>query len=257
MIAARFLVFSCLLLLLFALATSAQRTRRPAPRPTPKPTPTVSPVITAAKAQVANQLFNVNVFVDKMGPVAVAIEEADREAKAGRLKRESIDVNEANKKKVIAAIRGLRDGLVSLETEFRTRPQLTQYLATIQGIGTLCARAEDSAIAGQFVASKDPLRQVALKLNDTLAILPGPPVNTGYSPPVVNKPASEPKPALASTGKREPVLGMTTTEVLASTWGAPINKRVSTTSNGTTEVWTYSGNRSLYFFNGKVTNIVR
>ena len=266
--AARFLTILCIVLLSFAFTVSAQKTRKPVPRATPKPTPTaVNPVVAVAKLQVSNQLYNVNIFVDKMGPIAVAIENADKEANAGRLKKEAIAANEANKKKIIAAIRGLRDGLVALETDFRTKPQLTQYLQRIQGISTLSAQSEDRAIAGQFVASKDPLRQAALKLNDALAVLPGPVTNG--APPALNQnktvPASNPPPNTSistspqpvSTAKRDPSLGMTTAEVLLTSWGKPIDKRSSGSPNGTTEVWVYSGNRTLYFFNGILTNIVR
>jgi len=273
--AARFLTVLSIFLLFFVLTASAQKTRKPVPRATPRPTPTaVNPVVAVAKLQVSNQLYNVNIFVDKMGPIAVAIENADKEANAGKLKKEAIAANKANKEKIIAAIRGLRDGLVALETDFRTRPQLTQYLQKIQGISTLSAQSEDRAIAGQFVASKDPLRQIALKLNDTLAVLPGPAipgVSTTRTVPASNSTANQnttvpssnsgknstvsTSTAPVSTPKRAPSLGMTTGEVLLTSWGKPIDKRSSGSPNGTTEVWVYSGNRTLYFYNGILTNI--
>jgi hypothetical protein len=258
-----------LALAIFGFSADAQRTRRPAPRPTPKPTPVaVNPVISAAKHQVSNQLHNVKVFVDRMGPIAVAIENADRDAAARRLKQSEIAVNEANKKKVVAAIRALQEGLVSLETDFRTKAQLAAYLPKIQGITTLCAQSEDRAIAGKFVSSKDPLREVILKLNDTLAVLPGPMIAGSSTTPVRPQPVSNQtttisNPARTTSGttttsaKREPAMGMTQAEVLASTWGAPSNKRTSTTANGTTDVWTYSGKRTIYFFNGKVSQILQ
>ncbi len=257
----RFLTVFSLLLLCFVVSASAQRSKRPAPRPTPTPAkPYINPVISVAKMQVENQLFNVNLFVDRLGPIAIIIENADKEAAAGRLRNELKAANETNKQKTIAAIRAMRDPLVALETDFRTKSVLTQYLPQIQGISTLFAQAEDKAIAGQFVAAKDPLRQVALRLNDTLAVLPGPAIG-GASPPARNRtvPANTPVRNVAtspstSTTKREPAIGMTTAEVLQSAWGAPNAKRNSTVN---TEVWMYSGNRSLYFFKGKLTNIVK
>lgn len=267
----RFLTILMVVLLGLALPAAAQR-RKPAPKATPKPTPTgsaVNPVVAAAKQQVANQLHNVNAFVNIMGPVAVAIESADKNATARKLSTEEIAANETNKQKLIAAIRGLREGLMALETEFRTKPQLSQYLPKIQGISTLCAQSEDNAIAGRFVASKDPLRQIAQRLNDALAVLPGPllpdsstnsiqqpavpnqnrtvTATTNGSNPVVNQ--------NVSNTKSEVTVGMSIVQVLASSWGAPSNKRSSTSPNGTTEVWLYPGNRTLYFFNGKVTRI--
>jgi hypothetical protein len=268
-----------LALAIFAASVDAQRrTRRPAPKPTPKPTPAVNTVVANAKHQVSNQLHNVKVFVDRMGPIAVGIENADRDAAARKLKQSDIAVNEANKKKVVAAIRALQEGLVALETDFRTKPQLAAYLPKIQGITSLCAQSEDQAIAGKFVASKDPLRDVILKLNDTLAVMPGPmiagrPTTTPVRPqPVSNQPVSNRTtitvPSASKTtsstagststsAKREPAVGMTPDDVLASTWGAPTSKRNSKSANGTTEVWVYSDNRTIYFFNGKVSQIIK
>ena len=267
----RFLTILMVVLLGLALPTAAQR-RKPAPKATPKPTPTgsaVSPVVAAAKQQVANQLYNVKVFVDKMGPIAVAIENTDKDATARKLSTEEIAANETNKQKLIAAIRGLREGLMALETDFRTKPQLSQYLPKIQGIGTLCGQSEDSAIAGRFVASKDPLRQIAQRLNDALAVLPGPllpdstsnsiqPTSVSNQDRAVSSAANGSRPVVnqnVSNTKSDVSVGMSIVQVLASSWGAPSNKRSSTTPNGTTEVWLYPGNRTLYFFNGKLTRI--
>ena len=261
---------------IFAITGEAQK-RKTTPKATPRPTPVKSTptnaVVSAAKQQVANQLHNVNVFVDKIGPIAVVIENADKEAAARRLSREATAANETNKKNVIAALSGLRTGLVKLESDFRTKPQLSQYLPKIQGISTLAASAEDSAIAGRFVAAKDPLREVSLKLNDTLAVLPGPlapgsvtptraasstsaPARTVSSPSTTstNRPVS-----MTTTGgaKRDPAVGMTIAEVSQGAWGAPTSKRTSTTANGTTDVWTYAGKGTVYFYNGKVTQILR
>jgi hypothetical protein len=259
----RFLSVSCILIAFFAVTATAQKSRRPAPRPTPTPSkPYVNPVISVAKMQVENQLFNVNLFVDKMGPVAVAFENADKDAAAGKLKKETADSIEANKKKMITAIRGLREPLVALETDFRTKAPLTPYLSNIQGIGALCSRTEDSAIAGQWVAAKEPLRQIAQKLNDTLAVLPGgggtiSPAGSGSGRPstVQTRPISNTTTPVSNTStKSEVSVGMTPDQVLATSWGAPIGKRKSSAN---TEVWTYSGNRTVYFFKGKVSNIVR
>ena len=271
---AKLLTVFSILLVLFVVSASAQRTRRPARRPAPKPTPTpvrpvITPEVTAAKQQVANQLHNVNVFVDIFGPVAVGLEANDKAAASRTLTGKALEKHDLDKRKIIAAIRGLRDGIVALETNFRTKPQLSLYLPKIQGIGTLSTQSEDSAIAGKFVAAKEPLRQIGLKLNETLAVLPGPmpagtsPVRTPPSTtqnrpvsnaPVQNRPTSTAPPP-TSTGKRAPSLGMTTNEVLQSSWGAPVSKR--TNQSGTTEVWSYTGNRSIYFYNGKVSNIVQ
>lgn len=262
----RFTSLLVITLSILAGASQAQRTRKPAPRPTPVRN-NVNPVISTAKQQVSNQLYNVNVFVEKIGPIAVAIETADRDAAARKLNRDAVAANEANKRKVVDAIRVLRTALVNLESDFRTKPLLSQYLPKIEGISALAADSEDSAIAGKFVAAKDPLREIALKLNDTLAVMPGT-LAPGSATPTVparkaantTAPAVRTVPAAATTSpgaQRDPVVGMTTAEVSQSSWGTPSSKRTSSTANGTTEVWTYSGKGTIYFFNGKVTQILR
>ena len=136
------------------------------------PKPAVTSVMIIAKTKVSNQRSNVTQFVDVLGPIAQGIENIDAEAKTKRLSRETMAKNEANKKKVVAAIRNLRTGIVNLETEFRTKPDLKRFLVNIQGVSDLCADAEDSALAGKFVAAKDPLRTVGRKLTETLAVMP-------------------------------------------------------------------------------------
>ncbi|KXJ98406.1 MAG: hypothetical protein UZ17_ACD001002761 [Acidobacteria bacterium OLB17] len=73
---------------------------------------------------------------------------------------------------MIAAIRNLRVGIAELESDFRTKTSLRKYLPTIQGSTDLVASSEDLALAGKFVAAKDPLRDVLKKLIDTLNVMP-------------------------------------------------------------------------------------
>lgn len=158
----------------FVVTADAQR-KKPVRR-TSVYRPPVKPAVTAAmivtKTKVANQHDNVNKFVDVLGPIAVGIEASDSEAKTRKVPKKLLDQNAANKQKVILAIRNLKTGLVNLETEFRTKTDLKKFLINIQGISDLCLKAEDSALAGKFVASKEPLRTVARKLSDTLAVMP-------------------------------------------------------------------------------------
>lgn len=261
----RFTALSILALLFLAVTTEAQRTRRPTPKATPKPTPVktfpANAVVSSAKQSLSIQHHNVNVFVDRIGPIALTLEAMDRDAASRRLTGEKLAEHQQNKKDVVSAFAALRTALVSLESDFRTKPQLSQYLPKIQGISGLAAEAEDSAIAGKFVAAKDPLREVALKLNDTLAVLPGPTTGgttrSATTTAVPTRTVSNTSASSASTGKREPAVGMTTAEVMQSTWGTTTNKRTSTSTNGTTEVWTYAGKGTIYFFNGKVTQVLR
>jgi hypothetical protein len=160
--------------IVFAGIASAQKsTTRPAPRPTPPRTTTLPPLdVRAARVKVSNQLYNLAAFVERLGPIAQNIEALDNDARTKKIKKESIDKNEADKKKVVDAIRGLREGLIALETEFRTKPALKLYLLKIQGISDLSGQSLNSAVAGKFVASVPPLRTVKQKLSDTLAAMP-------------------------------------------------------------------------------------
>ncbi len=162
---------SILLFLLAALAFSAagQRTRRPTPKP--KPTPYVNAVVAQAKEKTSNQLSNVNRFIDVLGPIAQNIESLDAQNRIKPLSKEAYAENQANKQKVLAALRNLKAGLSTLETDFRTKPLLKKFLPRIQGISALAANSEDSMLAGKFVASKDPLREISRKLADTYAVL--------------------------------------------------------------------------------------
>lgn len=54
--------------------------------------------------------------------------------------------------------------------------------------------------------------------------------------------------------KPEPAIGMTESEVYASTWGAPQKKNTTTTASGEREQWVYE-NGYIYFENGVVTAI--
>ncbi len=159
---------------LFSIGAQAQRTKRPVKRTTAAPkTSTVPPLdVRAARVKVSDQFENVKAFIQRLGPVARAIEALDAEAKTKRVSKQSLDKNAADKQKVIAAIRGLRDGMEKLESEFRVKANLKKYLPTIQGISELASQSETSAIAGNFVGANEPLRTVQQKLADTLAAIP-------------------------------------------------------------------------------------
>src|SRR5690606_14643123 len=161
----RFVPLLLLLMIAAAIPAAAQRSRRPAPKPK------FNADVANAKQKTENQLSNVNRFIDVLGPVAQNIEDLDRQNRIKPLSREAFAKNEANKKKVIAALRNLRAGLVALETDFRTKAVLKKFLPNIQGISDLAAEAEDDMLASKFVAAKDPLRTVAQKLSDTYAVV--------------------------------------------------------------------------------------
>lgn len=168
----RYVLLAVASMAVFSMAAQAQ-TKRPIKRTTPVKASTMPPLdVRAARVKVDNQLANVKAFVDRLGPIAQAIEALDAESRTKKMSKQSLDKNEADKQKVIAAIRGLRDGMVKLESEFRTKVVLKKYLPTIQGISELAGQSETSAIAGKLVAANTPLRTIQQKLTDTLAAMP-------------------------------------------------------------------------------------
>lgn len=170
----RFILPVFVLLALFVSGAGAQtKTTKKSTAKKSTSTKTVPPLdVRAAREKVDVQLFNLNAFIDKIGTVAQNLETADADAKAGKLSAKTAASIESYKTRFVETLRTYKAPMVSLESEFRTKPVLKKYLPSIQGISDAMAEAEDLAIAGKFVASKDPLRQAAQKLMDTLAILP-------------------------------------------------------------------------------------
>lgn len=166
--------FMALVAVITASPVLAQRKKSTTKKPTTaKPVTVVPPLdVRTAREKVDIQLSNVNVFLAKLAPVAANLEQAIADQKAGKLKpatSEGIDRARAN---LVQSIHDIGLALNTLESEFRTKPSLSKYLPNVQGITDLAAQSEDSASAGQFVAAKDPLRKVAQKLTDTLAVMP-------------------------------------------------------------------------------------
>ncbi|MCO5333948.1 MAG: hypothetical protein M9893_08035 [Pyrinomonadaceae bacterium] len=168
-----FLIVALMILMLSGSAFAQKRTTKRPVRRAPAKVSTVPPLdVRAAREKVDNQLANVNRFIDVLGPIAQGIEDLDAQAGTKPLSKTAADSNAANKRKVVGAIRNLKIGISQLESEFRTKASLAKYLPQISGMTDLMAQAEDLAIAGKFVASKDPLRGVAGKLTDTLGVMP-------------------------------------------------------------------------------------
>jgi hypothetical protein len=175
----RFITISlaALLTTLFALSADAQKKpikKTSTKTSSTKATSTVVPPleVRTGREKVDNQRVNVSLFVDRLGPIAQSIEDFEASAKANPPASSAAAANDTNKQKVVTAIRNLKAGLADLESEFRTKPALQKYLPSIQGITDLASRSEDDALAGRFVASKDPLRQVLQKLTDALGTIP-------------------------------------------------------------------------------------
>ena len=172
----RLAVISAMLVAVFAMGVDAQKkstTKKTSAPKTTTPSKTIPPLdVRAGREKVDVQLSNVNGFVTKLGTIAQGLEIADKDAQAGNLKPETKAKIDAKKKEIVEAINNIGVGLRNLESEFRTKTALAKYLPSLQGISDLAAQAEDAAVAGRFVAAKDPLRSIAGKLTDTLGVMP-------------------------------------------------------------------------------------
>lgn len=170
----QYLAVGLMAIILCTGSASAQK-KRPTKRPAPPRAPVIllPPLdVRVGREKVDTQFSNVNDFVNKLGTIAQGLEVADADVKAGRLKPATAAKITAKKNEIVEAIRNIKLVLGKLESEFRTKPALQKYLPAIQGITDLAAQAEDSAIAGRFIAAKEPLRDVSKKLTDTLAAMP-------------------------------------------------------------------------------------
>jgi hypothetical protein len=171
----QYLALALCVLGLTAGAASAQKrtTHKTTGTKTTSTSTTMPPLeVRAARDKVDTQLTDVNAWLDKFGPLVVNLDQAITDEKAGKLSSASSAKVDAAKGNVVTSIRDLKTGLTNLESTFRTTAALAKYLPMIQGITDLASKAEDSAVAGQFVAAKDPLRDVTKKLTDTLNAMP-------------------------------------------------------------------------------------
>jgi hypothetical protein len=173
----RWVSFTAFALLIFVGGANAQKkapkkpsTSRNAATTTQKLVPPLE--VRAAREKADIQLSNVNEFLARLAPLAANLETAIADQKAGKLKTATSGRIDKARTDLVQAVHDIGGALNTLESEFRTKPALSRYLPTIQGIAELAAESEDAASAGRFVASKEPLRKVVQKLTDTLALMP-------------------------------------------------------------------------------------
>ncbi|CAN5515015.1 hypothetical protein BH10ACI2_BH10ACI2_15710 [soil metagenome] len=167
-------IITIMALTLFAGAAAAQKKTVKKTTPVKKPPVAVVPPldVRAGREKVDNQLSNVNDYLNKLGPIAANLETAIADKNANKLKPATAKKVEEAQQQLIKSLQDLKIGLTALESEFRTKSALQKYLPSLQGITNLAAQAEDSAVAAKFVAAKEPLRNVGLKLTDTLNVMP-------------------------------------------------------------------------------------
>lgn len=173
----RSLIIGVLVLAIFTVAGHAQK--KTTKKSTPPKTTTSAAATAAAnveirqnKLKVASQVNTVAEFVYRLGGIATGLEDIDKAAQKTPLKEPTRSTHARNKQTVVQTIRNLRAGMIALETEFQTKPNLRRFQFQISGIGDFSAQAESLAAGGQFTESGKVLLQVIQKLSETLVAMP-------------------------------------------------------------------------------------
>jgi hypothetical protein len=164
-------IFTFLVCLTISVSGQRNRSRTVKPKPTPTPAVSVNNLKPGAE-KVSIQIKNTTKFLYNLGGIAKGIEDIDKAVRERKASKEVADKNTEFKRSVLQSIRNLRAGLVALEVEFRTKPELKPFLIQIQGISDISGTAEEQALSGQFHESGRTLLFVVEKLADTLASMP-------------------------------------------------------------------------------------
>jgi hypothetical protein len=166
------ILFASIIACLIGLNVSVSAQKRKSTTKKPVVALTNEPKEAAKKVEI--QLNNVVKFLYLLGGIASGIEGIDKDVKSGKISARSkvANDNETFKQNVLLGIRNLRTGLIQLESEFRVKPKLQPYLASIQGITELSGTAEDLALSGNFTNSGKTLLLVIEKLTANLVALP-------------------------------------------------------------------------------------
>ncbi len=165
------LTVTCLLLLPAPLlAQSRQRTtsKRSTQKSRPDTAQSASDARIAGATRVADQIKVLTRFLYLLGGVAKGIEAADAAARAGEATPQQVEQTQRSKSSVKESMRNVREGLDTLEIDFRTKPELLRYYTKLAGVAAGAAAAEDQAAANQFDQAGRSLLGVVNRLTDVL-----------------------------------------------------------------------------------------
>ena len=129
-------------------------------------------IVDKGARDVGIQVKNVSKYVFVLGGIATGIEDIDKQVREGKVSPEIARQNEEYKARVRQSIKDLRNGLVRLEVDFRSKTPLRKYYPQLQGVRDLSFRAEDLANEGRFRDSGKQLLIIIEKLTDVLVDMP-------------------------------------------------------------------------------------
>jgi hypothetical protein len=174
---AQALSLACLLLLLTAADSPAQRQRRatPARRPAartparPSASTASTSTINEARIRLADELKTLTRFLYLYGRTSVGVESNEKQAReGGNVSPEAQAILDRSRTTVIGSLRNIRDRLDKLELYFRSTPGLERHYTRLSGVAATAASAEQRANAGQLDAAGRSLIEVANQLADVL-----------------------------------------------------------------------------------------
>jgi hypothetical protein len=156
--------------------TATSQTRR---RSSTKPSARASKVaadkslaeIKAGSQRVAAQIKSLTHFLYLLGGIAKGIESVDQAVRSSEASTGAIELNKRNKTSIRESLRGVREGLDKLESEFRFNPALTKYYPTLAGVAKISEAAENQAAANRFDEAGRSLLKAVSQLADALAAM--------------------------------------------------------------------------------------
>ena len=163
------------LLVGFGTATAAaqKKTGKKAPVKKTPAVATIAPLdVRNAREKIENQKILLDRFIVKFANTAETLRQAESDMRANKLKPATAEMVRRKKEEYIQTIRNFEPFLSNIESEFRTKPALKKYLASIEGVSLLISRSGDTALTGDYLGALEPLRAASQKLNDTLIVLP-------------------------------------------------------------------------------------
>lgn len=119
-------------------------------------------------ARVAEHIKTLSRFLYLLGGVAKGLEGVDDAALRNEASPGVVEQVKRNKVTVRTSIRSVREGLDTLEINFRTTPELQRYYIKLAGVASDAADAEELAAANQFDRAGRSLLNVVNRLTDVL-----------------------------------------------------------------------------------------
>lgn len=158
----------CLLLLFSSTAGAQTRTRRtatPQKRRTTSapssPTRLSSVQTNATRIRLADQIKNLTRFLYLYGRLSKDVELTGSQT-------ESSDVTNRTRAALLQNVRGVREGLDQLESQFRLTPGLERQFQHLSGVARRAEAAENMIAAGQLDQAGRTLVDVVTQLTDVL-----------------------------------------------------------------------------------------